>query len=366
MKKELKEVEEYFNKFEELVSLETYVEYTEEQMSLVIDKFFENYKYANEECSSKLYKVINEYFPQLVDKFVADYLKNGVVLSFLLGFNRLSYHGHLDEEILTKNLFNNLSEVRTLNLLYYKSILKDYEDKQKISLELEKRIETNEKETIQQILYDISTLYSASMKLKEHMSKKEIKEIDAINEFIYLIIKDICHNEEVEVKDIEFLGCGVSSAVLGIGNKVLKLGSRRFTERFPNNPYVVPMLLRKKIVVNDDISYFIEVTEKCKPCIKGSVNFNESWCFIKKLYALGIEWLDGQDENLGRVTNPMGNVISWKENLFLTDEVLGLDPYRNTDINTGRRIEVLKQGDLVIMDNDYLCNKVSRNKTRKK
>ena len=392
MKKELKEIEEKFNKyelqldqcnnlektkkFEELVLSETYGEYNEEQMSLVIEKFFENYKYVSGNCLVLFYVMIEIFFPQLIDKFFTECFKNGNILNFIYSLYRDENYRCkpiFSKEMLTKNLLNNLSEVGIFNLLYYRAILDSHEDIEKISLELEKRFETNEKENVQQMIHDISATFCPLIKLKEHMSKKEIKEIDAINEFVYLVIKDVCRNEEVEISDIEFLGIGTTSVALGIGNKVLKLGSKRFTERFPNNPYIAPMLLRKKIVVNGDISYFIEVTERCKTNIE--ISAEEKNNFMKKLIELGIMCTDiyKHKANLGRVSNPDGNIVSWKEDLSLTDEVLGLDSYRGT--------EVLKQGDLVIIDNDciydisgnnvtleddFLDSKNSKSRSRKK
>ena len=383
MKKELKEVEEIFymfelsskssnildkmRDFEKLIRSIRFKEYTEEQMSLVIDKFFENYKYGNDECLIRLFIAVEKYFPQFIDKFITRCFKDGNILIFIYSYKNFGREVTLIKDKLTKNLIDNLSEASTFNLLYYKSMLEDRGDIEKISSELEKRFKINEKENIQQITQDISATFCPLIKLRENINKTDLEKIDAINEFIYLVIKDICRNEEVEISDIEFLGIGATSVALGIGNKVLKLGSERFTERFPNNPYIAPMLLRKKFVVNDNVSYFIEVTEKCKTNI--NISDEEKDNIIKKLSEIGIKCTDldtRYDEldvkhadknfaNLGMVLNPKGNIASWKEELCLTDEVLGLDSYRGN--------EVLKQGDLVIIDNDCIYDISGNNVT---
>lgn len=177
-----------------------------------------------------------------------------------------------------------------------------------------------------------------------NINEEEKNVLNDYYEFIYLIILDVCRNEDVNINDIELIGNGAFSVALGIGNKVLKVGAERITDTFPNNPYVVPMLLRKRFIINDNIGLFVEVTERCDNNIK--ITDSEIIEFRDKLESIDIFWGDAGIHNLGRVTNKEGNVISWKENLYVSDEVLGLTPYRGD--------EILKQGDLVIIDNDCL------------
>ena len=349
--RDLKEVEDLFYRTEVILSRSEFSEvqekfykslfpddsnnynyFTEEQISFLIDKFFENYKYVNDGSINKMYKLINKCFPELMGKFVTEYLKHGNILKLDIDF---------DEEVISRSLDDCLNETRIINLLSIKTMC---EDDVRIIAKIKEKFQENEKESIIQLLEDINAYFCWKSQFKERISEDDDKKLQAIYEFIYLVIKDICRNEEKNVYDIELLGKGAWSIVLGIGNKVIKIGFDRETVSFPNNPYIVPILLRKKFIVNDDISLFVEVTERCKNNVYFSDEERET--LLTKLKNIGIKFDDELDSNFGRVSNPNGNVISWRENIYITGEGLGLAPYRGD--------EVLKQGDLVILDNDYL------------
>lgn len=331
--------------FELILFSKNYKYCNKKQISLLIDKFFENYKYVNYSCAYKMYSLIYRNFPEYIYEFIIKYLKFGniLVLKNTCDYMEMANGSDviIDENIVRQGLNNCIDDARIINLLYVKDLCSsDLELRDKI----QKKLESNEEKNIIQLLDDISSCFCWTVKLRDKMSDCEYEKLQAIYRFIYVVIKDICRNERVNIRDMELLGNGAFSIVFGIGNKVLKLGDERSTERFPNNPYVVPMLLRKKFVINDDISLFVEVTERCRCDIK--VDEDEKENFLDKLDDINIRWSDCADRNFGIVSNPNGNVISWKERLYITDEVLGLAPYRGN--------EILKQGDLVIIDNDCL------------
>ena len=82
-----------------------------------------------------------------------------------------------------------------------------------------------------------------------------------------IIILDVFKNENVKLSDINYNGGGLSSVLL-IGNKVIKIGDRA-TKSFPNNPYRISPLLRKKLECNGE-SCFVEVTERVDTSKKAS------------------------------------------------------------------------------------------------
>lgn len=169
---------------------------------------------------------------------------------------------------------------------------------------------------------------------------------DDINELIYLIVLDICRNENVKVSDTIKCGKGLYSTVIKIGNKVLKIGDRRFNTKFPNNPYIIKPLLRKNFSINDK-SVFIEVTELVD---------NEKWIssntydFYKKLRNLGLVWTDIKSANLGYLLKD--NEIYWRDEINPSDEALNLDEKRGEDIH-------LKKGELVLLDADGIIDEAS-------
>ena len=168
------------------------------------------------------------------------------------------------------------------------------------------------------------------------------KEFDTILEIIYLIIKDICKNEHVNETDIETIGTGAYSGVLLIGEKVIKIGLKRETTHFPNNPYINAMILRRDFPVNDKESVFVEVSEKVDT--NSEVTDEELYQLYKNLRHLHLVWLDVNKRNIGRLLKD--NKIYWREDLPITDEILGLDKYRGNIL--------LKKGDIVVLDNDLI------------
>lgn len=195
---------------------------------------------------------------------------------------------------------------------------------------------------------------SAYSKVKDYIDNNPEKAINSIfceinkrvkiedttlKEVVKLIILDVLKNENVKLSDITYNGGGLSSVLL-IGNKVIKIGDRA-TKSFPNNPYIISPLLRKKLEFNGE-SYFVEVTERVDTSKKASKE--ELYQLFKKLRNLNLVWTDIKEDNVGRLKKE--NIIHWRQNLNPTDGVLGLDVKRGETI--------LKEGDLVILDADFI------------
>lgn len=169
---------------------------------------------------------------------------------------------------------------------------------------------------------------------------KRVKiEDTTLKEVVKLIILDVLKNENVKLSDITY-NCGGLSSVLLIGNKVIKIGDRA-TKSFPNNPYIISPLLRKKLEFNGEFC-FVEVTERVDTSKKASKE--ELYQLFKKLRNLNLVWTDIKEDNVGRLKKE--NIIHWRQNLNPTDGVLGLDVKRGETI--------LKEGDLVILDADFI------------
>lgn len=163
-----------------------------------------------------------------------------------------------------------------------------------------------------------------------------------LGELLLLIIQDICKNEGKKISDIKFLKAGSYSSAFSIGDKVIKLGEKRVTEQFPNNPYIVAPLLRRKINIGNSM-FFIEVVEKVDTSNK-DITEEELYKLYKNVRNLGLMWNDVAKRNVGRLLKD--NIIHWQGNLAPSDKALGLDSKRGTII--------LKKGDLVILDADFI------------
>ena len=179
----------------------------------------------------------------------------------------------------------------------------------------------------------------------EHLVK--IKD-PTLKKIIELMILDVMRNENVKFSDITYKGGGFSRILL-IGDKVIKLGSRA-TKSFPNNPYIVAPLLRKEFEFGDE-KCFTEVTERVDTSTLPSEE--ELYQLFKNLRNLGLVWTDIKGINVGRLNKK--NIIHWKESLEPSEEVLGLDTKRGT--------ETLEEGDLVILDADFIYDENDPNIT---
>ena len=175
------------------------------------------------------------------------------------------------------------------------------------------------------------------------------KGFDDALEIIYLIIEDVCKNENMDINDVKIIGNGGYSGVFVAGSKVIKFGIKRATMKFPNNPYVAAILLRKEIPINDSVSCFVEVTERVDD--KSVISFEELYHLYKKLRDIHLIWLDVEKRNVGRLLRD--NIIYWNSELPVTDDILGLDTYRGN--------ELLKKGDIVILDNDLIYDEDNPN-----
>ena len=172
-----------------------------------------------------------------------------------------------------------------------------------------------------------------------------LKIIEQIN---YLIIKEIVDNEKVKMSSIKLIGRGEFSDVYQIENKIIKLGKKRGTKTFPNNPYIVKPLLRKEFELGEKTKIFVEVCEKILTncCTKEDVDE-----IYKKMRRLGLVWIDVKQKNLGKLLKD--NKIYWNKPLSPSDTVLMLQEYRGS--------EELKKGDVVICDADYIYDESGKN-----
>lgn len=182
----------------------------------------------------------------------------------------------------------------------------------------------------------LETIYSYKVTSDEYKALREAYE------FVYLVIMDIINNEDISYDDIKVIGKGNFSRVIKIGTKVVKIGSKRSVERFSNNGYMNAMLLRHKVDISKKLSLIIEVNELVDTNI--IVTEDDLYQLYKKIRDLHLIWLDVKEENVGRLIRD--NKIYWRDKLFISDEVLGLDSFVGDSM--------LKKGELVIIDNDLI------------
>ena len=177
----------------------------------------------------------------------------------------------------------------------------------------------------------------------DHISRIEDP---TIQDVIKLIIKDVVKNENTKYSEITYNSGGFSRVLL-IGNKVIKIGDR-INKSFPNNPYIVAPLLRKTLESNGE-SCFIEVTERVDTSTKASNE--ELYQLYKNLRDLGLIWTDIKADNVGRLRKE--NLPHWNRPIEPSTETL--------EFTSKRGNIVLKPGDLVILDADFIYDENDEN-----
>lgn len=269
----------------------------------------------------------------VIDKYLVNSTISIKLTSFLLKNNL-----YIDK------VYQNFDNIISNNIKDLYELKKQGTLNEETSTKISKIVQNNEEyldNTIEDILKEI---------YGEKFNSKDFKVgIDTIK----IIIKELCQNENKTYGDIEYLGKGTFSYVLAVGDKVLKIGIKRYTDSFPNNPYIITPLLRESIKINEENKIFLEVTERVDT--KTEVTTEELYQLYKKIRALGLVWTDVAKRNVGRLKKD--NIVHWNTPLYPTDEALELKKYINAP--------QLKKGDLIILDADHIYEGYKYNLTNK-
>ena len=283
-------------------------------------------------------ELVNEIITIKPNTEVLDYVYKRINYSDKIYFIENAIHNGIDiTSFLDKNtiyMFNDYFETNINNIISKSSIN---------TINLKKLFGKNKKITniINNYIDDNPNLFIESI-LNTTSNSVKIRVNSNTIDIIKLIVEDICKNEKIKFSDIEEVYSGRFSIVIVIKNKVLKIGHERITENFPNNPYKVKPIIRKKIKI-DNQYLFVEVTEKVDKNIK--IGINETYTLYKKIRNLGLVWDDIEPSNIGILLKD--NLIYWNKLLPNNDNVLGLE--KRVDEN-----HILKKGELVLMDADSI------------
>lgn len=157
------------------------------------------------------------------------------------------------------------------------------------------------------------------------------------------IVDEIAKNENTDISELEYIGTGSLTSVYKLGNKVIKFGKNRLTDKIPYHKRILQPLIRRK-VLSGFRNLYIEISEYIQP--DNSITDEEVYLIYKELRDDGIIWLDAKRENLGRLEKD--NIAYFNEPLYVKNETVGYIP------ETLSQDKPLQKGELVIIDTDFL------------
>lgn len=172
-------------------------------------------------------------------------------------------------------------------------------------------------------------------------------ELDKVLDILKMLINELGYKENIRLVDIKRLQPGNFSEVIEIGSKVLKLGNKRQTHNIPNSKYILNPIIRRDLSNISNSNMVLEVSEKADINVK--LNKEQLYNFYKKLRSEGIIYADIKPENIG---------ILLKDNIVHYNGV-SLD-YKNKGFDKDID-DVLKKGEYVIIDTDFLYNESDKN-----
>lgn len=176
------------------------------------------------------------------------------------------------------------------------------------------------------------------------MANVEHKFIDSTILFgLTTIVDEIANNENVDISDVEYIATGNFTNVYKLGNKAIKFGKNRLTDKIPYHKRILQPLIRRKVLsgIND---LYIEISEYVQT--DSSITDEDAYLVYKELRNDGIIWVDAKRENLGKLEKD--NIAHFNETLYVKNETVGYIP------ETLHENEPLQKGDLVIIDTDFL------------
>lgn len=158
------------------------------------------------------------------------------------------------------------------------------------------------------------------------------------------IFTELLIAENVNLSDTEMILGGSYSCVYKIGTKVLKIGKKRQVFELKNNKRFLPSILRKELLVKGpDENKFIITLEITEFVNTSNITEDDVYLIFKELRSEGLLWTDPRIDNIGKLNRP--NQIFFPGMDSVSHEVQNY--YSN-------EYDILKKGDLVIIDNDYI------------
>ena len=264
--------------------------------------------------------------------YITNYLaKNNIPLTN--SFDAVSFiiKTLLEDEYYNKDLTDNLDYFidNTKYLLNLKSTFK----KNNMSNEAISKINTAIDKNPTKVILEM---------MNEKINVDKLKD-EKILDFLKCLIDELLEYEHKNYHDIETLKPGAYSSVYKIGRKIIKLGGKRETFKIRNDKRILKPLIRQEIYSIKDPKKFLFCVEVTEQVNVRNLSLEDVYSVYKDLRDRNIVWTDCKIENIGRL-NRDNKIYYWGIN-FVSKNTTGY-----IDDNE----EVLKAGELVVIDSDHM------------
>ena len=172
--------------------------------------------------------------------------------------------------------------------------------------------------------------------------KEKTKEEEISIDLVLELIEEILEHENLKYKDIQYIGGGAFSEIIKIGTKIIKVGKKRHNYEIPYDKTILQPIIRVDLSKISNIDTTIEVMENVDTNF--FISKEELYNFYVTLRERGIIFADIKAQNLGILLKD--NKVNWNKKISLDNA--------NKGIKNTYEEEVLKKGELVILDTDYL------------
>lgn len=289
-----------------------------EKLDLLINQ--DDYYYVFELLFDKQNK---EYINNTLDIIVQKYIKqiSDYELFRMDLYDYFENNKQFIEEYMKNNLKKIINQLSIINLINYKS--RNLEERMLIK----NRLDCNPQLSIEDIC-----------------KNKIFKELNinydlTILKFLIYICSDILKYEKKNISNIIFID-GSGARCLMIGDKIIKIGRRETFRIMDDKRYLKPVLRKEILIDNEKICF--EITERASL----DVNDNDLDYIIEEFKKKGKEWNDPSIDNIGKLIKP--NTTYYKYPIYTDTGYI-----KNEESNI-----ILPKGEIVIIDNDYMYDKV--------
>lgn len=231
-----------------------------------------------------------------------------------------------------KPVFDNIDFFikNSIDILGLREILSKVKDSNDIIAKINLLLDTNPDRIIEGLVFACTKLTLEDL--------KEEKLLDTFK----IILEELIVNEGINYHDIKPLDRGAYSNVILVGDKVFKVGKRRSNFNIKHNKRFLKPLYRQEInsIYNNDILLCVEITEKVDT---ENVTHADLYDIYTELRDEGLIWIDCHLNNLGRLI---------RDNSIYYEGIERVDTNATGYLTDNE--EVLKKGDIVIIDNDYI------------